>query len=163
MVLPAAAAHGVLLEGPQSRTGLAGIEEHTIGTFQFGDVPGRQGSDAAGMQGQIEDRPLQGQQIPRLAGDLQKPIPGSETFPVPDLPLQLQRIDLRQCLDILPAGEDPFAFGQDVGTDRTGFGNPGEEIPPSQILFDGFADEIFDQVLRDGHRISSIRSKASFA
>ena len=69
VVDPAAAAHGVLLQGPQQRHGLAGVADDRAGALDRVDpAPGQRG-DAGQVAEQVQRGALGGEQLPGLAAD----------------------------------------------------------------------------------------------
>ena len=77
MVLPAAAADRVLLEGTPARGGLPRVEDRRPGPRDRGDEPRRQRRDAAEPLEEVQGGALHRQERPHRAGDPRDDVPGA--------------------------------------------------------------------------------------
>ncbi len=129
VVVPTAGPDRGLLEGPESRGGLAGVEHPggRVGGLHRVDVPPGQGGHPGQVPEEVEDGPLGGEDGAQGADDLGHVVPGGHGAAVADPPGHLQgRVDLSEGLEGAgPAGDHADGPAHDGHPGRGGHRDQG--------------------------------------
>lgn len=146
----AAAAHGVLLQGAQTRCRLTGVAHLRAGALQCVGPRARGGRDAGEPAQEVERAALPGQQVTGAGGDAEELVAGLDAGAVLDVPLDLEVLrtdDGQDGLGDTQSGDRAALAGREVaGGD--GVGGNGRHARHVQavveILTDGDVGDVLD-------------------